>query len=88
MKLRRLHPYVFCAATLVGWQFAACKTPEILIDHAPHPCGEYPVDCGHGRCCPENNRCIVEADGTPACEFDGAGATLDAGFDHGRSGYR
>lgn len=72
--MKILAQFVLAAVLVV-----ACATPAILIDHAPHPCGEYPVDCGHGRCCPEHNACIIEADGTPACEYVADEPTLRRG---------
>ena len=56
---------------LVSAAQAGCDLP--ILHPGPTPtCGWYPVDCGHGRCCFEGDRCIVEPDSvTPACENTG-----------------
>lgn len=58
-------------AMLAAVALVACATPPILVDPTPHPCGEWPVECGDGTCCPEHNACVLEPDGTPGCEYVG-----------------
>jgi hypothetical protein len=59
----------------------ACATPAVLVDHTPHPCGEYPVNCGEGRCCPEGNLCFTARDGSHVCELNDGARLQDAGVD-------
>lgn len=66
----------------------SCKTPSILGSGAAcGPCGCFPVDCGNGKCCDQDEMCdeagLCEWVGPPMPgpngEFDYGGARPDAG---------